>query len=264
MLHPSRSLRSPLQDGRGGWSGRAEGEDSGLRVGWERAERGRGSTFGSSPCCCVTSGKLPALSGQQSIVCGSGKDSAHKVIHGEVRGCKWSLRTGLLVASTGGRGGGTGMVVMAATVVRWEAVMRSEDQGGEEPAAVVRGRGPFHLSVRSLGWGLWRGEGLEVTKKGEVSPGCVGTGRGPRRLIGAACTWTPGNTCPPQAMKSQDPGPDGLPHLTNASPWGGTAPAAPPCPPPCVLLQGPVLMRLLGNCFPAGHTRSRLMAPPWV
>ena len=37
---------------------------------------------------------------------------------------------------------GTGMVVMAATVVSGEAVRRGEDKGGEEPVAGGRGRGP--------------------------------------------------------------------------------------------------------------------------
>lgn len=70
--------------------------------------------------------------------------------------------------------------------------MGSEDKGGGEPAAVAEVRGcekfcrkPSQHSVRS--WqGLWRGEGLGGTKKGEVlSSGCVGTERGMRGFIEA-------------------------------------------------------------------------------
>ena len=68
----------PRERVRDGWSGRAVAEkDRGLRKG----RRGRGSNSGSTPCCCVTSGKLPPLSGQLSLLGGLGKHSAHKVVH---------------------------------------------------------------------------------------------------------------------------------------------------------------------------------------
>lgn len=69
--------------------------------------------------------------------------------------------------------------------------MGREGEGGGEPAAQGEGAegNPAGVPPSSLGegWeGLWRGESLSGTKKGEVlSPGCVGTERGMRRFTEA-------------------------------------------------------------------------------
>lgn len=97
---------------------------------------------------------------------------------------------------------------MLATVASWEAVIGSEDKGGEEPAAVVRVRGwgsPLGAAYLPTGSPeeLWRREGLEGQQRGRK--GCQG--------FRGAGTWTPGtiHTRRHLSFPVSVPGPDDLP-----------------------------------------------------
>lgn len=62
----------------GGGLERERSGRGGQRV--EAGQAGRASSASSCPCCFVTSGKLPPLSGQQPLLPGLGRHRAHKVL----------------------------------------------------------------------------------------------------------------------------------------------------------------------------------------